>query len=284
VRLVDFGDGLQFACIGALPERRLLLEAVYGYLTLRNGVPTGYVLNSALFGSAEIAYNVFETFRGAEAAGVYARVLAMTRHLFGSDAFTVYPYQLGGAGNEEGLRSGAWWFYQKLGFRPRDPGALRLMRRELARLAARPARRSSRATLEQLGEHNVYLHLGEPRPDVIGVLPLARVGLAVTKSLAGRFGADRERAADECAREAARRLGARPGRDWSADERVAFRRWAPLVTLLPGLERWSPADRRALLAVIRAKGGRRESDFVRRFDAHRRLRAAVRELVRRTRE
>ena len=67
MRLVDFGDGLQFAMIGMQPERRLLFETVTGYLTLRNGVPIGYVLSSTLFGSAEIAYNVFETWRGAEA-------------------------------------------------------------------------------------------------------------------------------------------------------------------------------------------------------------------------
>jgi hypothetical protein len=51
------------------------------------------------------------------------------------------------------------------------------------------------------------------------------------------------------------------------------------VLLLPRLERWSEAERRSLVEVIRAKGGRRESDFVRRFDAHRRLRAAIRDLA-----
>ncbi|MBX3464637.1 MAG: hypothetical protein KF830_15820 [Planctomycetes bacterium] len=61
VRLYDCGAGLEFAVIGMRPERRLLLEAVYAYLTLKNGVPIGYVLTSGLFGSSEIAYNVFDT-------------------------------------------------------------------------------------------------------------------------------------------------------------------------------------------------------------------------------
>jgi hypothetical protein len=39
--------------------------------------------------------------------------------------------------------------------------------------------------------------------------------------------------------------------------------------------RWSPAERRALVRVVRAKGGRRESDFVRAFDAHAKLRHAL---------
>ena len=119
MRVVEWDDGLQFACLGVLPERRFLLEAVYAFLTLRNGVPIGYALSSALFGSSEVAYNVFETFRGGEAAHVYARLLATVRTLFGSDTFAIYPYQLGHE-NDEGLASGAWWFYYKLGFRPRE--------------------------------------------------------------------------------------------------------------------------------------------------------------------
>jgi hypothetical protein len=275
VRLVDWGGGLQFAAIGALPERRLLLESVYGFLTLKNGVPIGYVLNSALYGSAEIAYNVFETFRGGEAAHVYGRVLATVRALFGSDSFTVYPYQLGGDGNAEGLASGAWWFYQKLGFRARDAGVLRTMERELARLATRPRARTSIATLRRVAEHNVYWHAGAERDDVIGILPLSKVGLALSDALARRWGSDRESAQRESEREAARLLGLRSTRGWSRGERLAWSRWAPLVAILPGLARWTPLQRRALIEVVRAKGGRRESDFALRFDAHRPLRRAL---------
>ena len=72
VRIAEWEDGLQFACLGVVPERRFVLEAVYAFLTLRNGVPIGYALASALFGSSEIAFNIFETFRGGEAAWIYA--------------------------------------------------------------------------------------------------------------------------------------------------------------------------------------------------------------------
>jgi hypothetical protein len=283
VRMVDCGEGLQFACMGARPERRLLTEAVYGFLTLKSGVPTGYVLTSTLFRSAEIAYNVFETYRGGEAAKVYGRVLATTAHLFGADSFTIPPYQLGGAGNEEGLESGAWWFYRKLGFQPHDRDTRALASREQARIVRNRAHRSSRAVLAELGEHNLYWHAGRSRDDVLGLLPLANLGLAVTDLLARRFGGESDRGAAACEREAAAVLGAGPTRDWNAGERAAFVRWAPLVLLLPGLSRWGAAERRGLLEVIRAKGGVRDSEFVRRFDAHARLRHALASLARRTR-
>jgi hypothetical protein len=277
VRLVDFGGGLQFACIGALPARRLLLEAVYGYLTLKNGVPIGYVLTSTLFGSAEIAYNVFDTWRGAEAGFVYARVLAMTRHLFGSDTFTVVPYQLGDE-NDEAIESGAWWFYQKMGFRPRARAAQALMARELARERRNPSHRSTRATLRRLARHSMHLDLGRKREDVLGRLELPRVGLHAMRLLAARGIADRRRTSAEVAVESRRLLGVSIN-DWSAAEQDAWERWAPLVMVLPGLERWTKQERAALVEVIRAKGGRRESDFVRRFDAHTRLRRAIARLV-----
>lgn len=279
VRLVDCGEGLEFAAIGVVPERRLMLESVYGFLTLKNGVPTGYVLTSALFGSSEIAYNVFDTWRGGEAGYVYGRVLAMTRAVFGSSEFTIYPYQLGGDGNAEGIASGAWWFYQKLGFRPRDPGALALMREELARMRRNPRHRSSPATLRALAAHNMYWHAGRQRDDVIGVLPLENVGLAITDYLAARFGADRERGEQACAAEAARQCGVPGWRRWPAAERLWWTRWSPLVLILPGVTRWTPAERAALVGVIRAKAGRRETGFVRRFAAHPKLRNALRRLI-----
>jgi hypothetical protein len=279
VRLVDWGEGLQFAVIGFVPERRLMLECVYGALTLQSGVPIGYVLYASLLGSCETAYNVFPTYRGGEAAHVYARVLATARTLLGSDSFTVMPYQLGDD-NEEAIESGAWWFYGKLGFLPKDPATLRLMRRELAAMRRRPAHRSSPATLRRLARECVFWHEGAPRRDVIGLIDIGNVGLHVTDLLARRFGSDRAAAERGCADEVATLLGLRAA-SWSADERLWLTRWAPLVLALPGITRWPARDRRALAAVIRLKGGRHESEFARAFAAHRRLRAGVLQLARR---
>ena len=137
VRVVDDGHGLQWAVIGTLPARRPILRATYGMLTLRNGVPIGYVGVDTLFKCADLSYNTFQTFRGGEAAFVFGRTLAAITWLFGSRSFTLEPYQLGHR-NEEGIESGAWWFYYKLGFRPRNSGVARLVRRELQRMKIRP--------------------------------------------------------------------------------------------------------------------------------------------------
>jgi len=282
VRVLECEDGLAFVAIGFRPERRLLFEAVYGFLTLQNDVPIGYVLNSALFGSAEVAYNVFDAFRGAEAAHVYGWVLACVHQLFGVDTFTVYPYQLGHE-NEEGIASGAWWFYQRLGFRPRHAPTLALMRRELARMQARPGYRSPPAMLRRLARENMYYSSGKARDDVIGVLSLAELAEPGARLLAERYGACQAEGEEALAREVAQRLGVRAPVGWSAGERLWWRRWAPVLAALPELEQWSPAERRAALGVVRAKGGRRESDFVRALDGHVPLRRALRRAATRAR-
>jgi hypothetical protein len=274
VRIVSCGGGLQFACIGAKPERRLMLEAVYGFLTLKNGVPAGYVLASSLFNSTEVAYNIFDTYRGAEAGAILGRVISMMHHMFGADTFSIDPYQLG-YGNAEGLESGAWWFYYKMGFRPKDPEVRRLLRGELARIKRNRHHRTDPATLEQMASEYVFLHTNPKEKIAVGSLSIGTIGMRISGLLADRHGADRERALRECSREAALLLGVRSMRSWSPGERLAWKRWSPLVLLLKGVKRWSPQNKRALVRVVRAKGGRRETDFVRLFDGHRLLKKAV---------
>ncbi len=275
-RWVDCGSGLAFGLLGLRPRRRLLLESSYAALTLKNGVPIGYVLVSALFGSAEVAYNVFETFRGAEAAHVLGRVLAMAHAVFGCDTFSVDPYQLG-YGNAEGLASGAWWFYYKLGFRPRDAEVKRLLQRELRAMKEDPRHRSSIQTLEGLASANLYFEARDSRADIIGEIPLGAIGVAISRWLAENYGADRERGLRECAAQAGTALGVDPA-DLDPAEKLWWNRWSPVVAAIDAAS-WPAAERRALARVILAKGGRHESDYVGRFDAHSRLRSALLELT-----
>ncbi len=268
-------DGaLQFVLYGVLPQRRFLLETLYGYLVLKNGVPISYGAVTCLFNSAEVAYTVFDSFRGGESTQIYVRILTMAYQVFGCDTFMIDPYQLG-MENDDALGSGAWWFYQKLGFRPRDKELLQLMEQEVSAMQRRSRHRSSRAVLKRLATENVYLPLIKQRDDVVGMLNLANVGLKITDLYAHRFGADRELGERTLAAEAASRLGVNGFEGWSAGEKLAWRRWSPLVTLLNKVDRWPALDQEALVRLIRAKGSRHELDYLRGFDGLRRLREAI---------
>ena len=174
----------------------------------------------------------------------------MLRALYGADTFVIDPYQLGD-GNAEGIASGAWWFYQKLGFRSDDRATLARMRKELAR-----GGRSTPATLRALARTNVYWSAGARRADVLGRFPLARLAQAAARELA-RHGSERA-----CAAAAAAHLGIRLRASQS------FERWAPLLLALPGVERWSRAERAALARVAEFKGCVDELEYVRALQQH----------------
>jgi hypothetical protein len=277
VRMVDDGDGLQWIVIGTLPERRPILRATYGMLTLRNGVPIGYVGADTLFRCVDLSYNTFPTFRGGEAAFVFARTLAALRMLFGARTFTIEPYQLG-KNNEEAIESGAWWFYYKLGLRPRNPAIRALVRDELARIKAKPRYLSSAATLRRLAADYLYFETdGVTAPYWPRV---ADFGSKIAEHLAARGDASREDALSACLEDAKQRLKAAPPPRASKDILTAWKNWSAVIALLPGIEGWSRHERNHLARVITAKGGRHDSDYLALFDSHRKLGPLLRRITR----
>ncbi|QQR74335.1 MAG: hypothetical protein IPJ17_01710 [Holophagales bacterium] len=279
VRRFRHEDGLELVAIGSRPERRLLLAAAYGLLTLRNGVPIGYVQLDGFLGTTLVHFNTFETFRGADAAWVFARALATARVLFGSHAFAIEPYQLGHL-NDEALDSGAWWFYARLGFAPRDAAIAALAAREAERRRRRPAARSSRRTLAQLARGYLYW---EPEGRTATVPPHAAASHAISTALAALDGVhgsqSSERAGREWVARIAGEIGLGPGTALTTEERLWLGRWAPLLATLPGISTWSREERLGLGAIVRAKAGRRESAAVQVARSHPRFGPALLELA-----
>ena len=66
----------------------------------------------------------------------------------------------------------------------------------------------------------------------------------------------------------------------SAAARAAWDAWVPILALIPGLEHWNDDEKLDLVRMILAKGGRRDSDYLRLFDRHPRLGDALRQLTR----
>jgi hypothetical protein len=283
VLLVEMGRGLRVALMGLQPAVRLPFEGYYAFLVIRNGVPVGYGGGWCLFETLEFGFNIFESFRQGESAWILGQVLRAYHRVFGMRTVVVDPYQLG-AGNPEALRSGAFYFYLHLGFRPRGETVRRLLDEELAKIACDHTYRSPGRVLRHLAREEACLTLpgGSAAPE--HRLRARDLAALVTRDVAQRHGGDRERATRAALARVTRALGVEHLGGWSATERRALRQWALVLALVPELDRWSERSRARLVQTIRAKGGRGEGPYVRRLLALTPLTRALEALVRRSPE
>jgi len=279
VLVVDAGRGLTLVFIGIEPDFRLPLEGYYGFLALKNGVPVSYGGGWALFGALDFAVNIFASFRQGESAYLATQLLRAYRRIFNMRTIVVDRYQLGHE-STEALRSGSFYFYHRLGFRPRDPGVIRVLAEERAKIAADASYRSPIPVLKRLAADEVFLTLpgGLAAPEKR--LRATDVSALVARRIAREFGGDRRLATRVSTERVGRILGAARRSGWPGPEQRSFARMSLVAALIPDLATWRLAERRELVAVMRAKGGASEMGYARRLDAHARLRHSLEALAR----
>lgn len=254
VTLFRLDRGIDVALFGMRPGWRLALETYFGYLAFKNGVPAAYG-GAWMFGHrCKIGVNVFPFMRGGESALLFAELMRVYRQHFGPEVFFVEPYQIG-RGNPDGIRSGAFWFYYRLGFRPVQPDLASLAEAEAKQMAHDRSHRSSVATLRRLAESDLRWSPRDP-----GALPLPdpyRVNRALSAFVGRVYRGDRA-AAIAATRAPTVKLFADVAPQPQA--RAIAQAFGPLLAMLGGLDRWSADKRRALarLLVEKLSGDERE--------------------------
>ncbi|HYY42964.1 MAG TPA: hypothetical protein VE775_09550, partial [Pyrinomonadaceae bacterium] len=103
------------------------------------------------------------------------------------------------------------------------------------------------------------------------------IGLKIARHMGQSFDGDAAKIRRASATTVARALGLSTDK-WRAAEQRAFADLALMLALIPDLARWSPAEKRAVVRVVRAKAGVDELDYLRRLQQHARLRRAIIEL------
>lgn len=278
VYLYEPGRGVQLAILGNQMDIRLPLESNLGAMLVRNGMPVGYGIGSMLFERAEVAINVFPAYRGGESPFTVQEFFRLFCHHFGARLLLVRSYQIGDD-NTEALESGSFWFYYKLGFRPVKKRVRRLAEEEFERVRADSSYRTPMRMLKRLSKSDVFFHIDPDRMDGYEELPVEKIGRIVTKYIADRFGGRRDEAIRESVKHVARTLNIKGWRRWSRDEITGLERLAPLVATFPDLQEWTVREKAALARLIRAKGGRRERDFVRLSNSCSRFKKTVEDLA-----
>jgi hypothetical protein len=271
VTVADCGHGLQVVLAGMLPEWRSTLESDLFFLIVKNGVPIAYGPASVFQGCCEMGINLFPEFRGGEIRFIYAQLMRTLYNLAAVRYFFLVSYGMG-EGNPAALKSGAFWFYRKMGFKASNPEVEGLAQEEEKIMRSKRGYRSSMRTLRRLSYTDAYLDLsrGRCRP-----LDFESLSQEATRYVARRFDGDRDRAARGSTRRLIRILGIEDYTEWTRDERYWMRELGPILCLIPNLESWPVRDRRALAAVIRSKGASYELTYTRRAAKHTRLAAAL---------
>ena len=267
VYLADVGSGTAVAVFGLQRRNRFPLECTLGYLILSNGVPVGYGGSSVMFRQVNTGLNIFDDYRGSEAAFLWVQVMRVYHHITGCNRYIANPYQFG-AENDEALQSGAFWFYYRLGYRPVAAEIRKLASREFAKTKSKRRYRSDIKTLRRLASCDMHLTLpGAKHSDLFEERWIETSSMLATRVLGEAGGRTRRNAATRVARQLAEDIGIRSFDSWSISERKAFERIAPIAAAAAP-KKWSPAARKSMRELLRAKGGDKEARYARLIGQH----------------
>ncbi len=280
----NLGRGVDIFVMGVPPQHRLPLRAYTAALIFKNGVPVAYFEGLSVFERMESGFNLFYTFREGETAWLFSRVLRLMRQLLRVTVFSIDPYQIGHE-NEEGIESGAFWFYRKLGFRPVLPELMKLALAEEKKIAANARYRTPAKTLRKLAAGHMLFEGPPSVPASAGMshsraankwdrFQVRNVGLAVQRRMAGDFDGHANRIQQASLDYVARALGIDP-RAWNLSELETLNNLSLVLAMIPGMNRWSGEDKRLAASIIRAKAGNDERRYLRLMQMHEPLREAI---------
>jgi hypothetical protein len=268
----NIGRGVDIFLMGLPPDKRLPLRAYHAATIFKNGVPVAYFEGLSLFERMESGFNLYYTFREGETAWLYAQTLHIFHHLLGVSVFTLDPYQIGFE-NEEGIESGAFWFYRKLGFRPTSSKVLKLVLNEEKKIAGRPGYRTSARMLRKLAESPMIFELGQTNSGDWDRFQLRNIGLAIQRRMATIHEGDTEKFRLDAVEKLTRALGLLPEAFAPAGS-PALNDFAAALSLVD-LSGWNAGEKHALTQVVRAKATSDESRYLKLMQRHARLRRAM---------
>lgn len=267
VELHDMGQGISVALLTLPPGRRTQFDGYIGYVAFANAVPVAYGGAWIFPGKSKVGINVFPAFRGGPSALLFASILRCYAQRYDVGCFEADNYQLG-HGNADGIRSGAYWFYYRAGFRTVDKELAAIAERERAVMDRDGAHRTEPRILRKLASQPMRLFLRKEKAPVFEPVDLSEAVFRHVSALAWK---DRADVAKRCAAIIARSVKDVDMSSWSEAERHSFLDLAPAVAIIPDLARWPAKDKQDLLLLMRAKGLANEVAYLMLLRNHKRL-------------
>jgi hypothetical protein len=265
----ELGRGTEAFVMGVPAEHRLPLRAYHAALILKNGVPVAYFEGLSIFERMESGFNLYYTFRDGETAWLYARILHLMRQLLGVTVFSIDPYQIGHE-NEEGIESGAFWFYRKLGFRPVRPDLMKLTLTEERKMAADPGYRTSARTLRKLAAGNMLFELEPNQARAWDRFEVRNIGLAVQRRMAREFDGSPQRIRAHSIDLVSRVLGLEKSEALKSAGDLSL-----VLAMVPSVAKWSEPEKSLAAQIVAAKARADEALYLSKMQKHASLRASL---------
>lgn len=274
-RFYSAGRGMSIAFFFATPDYRLTTESYVGYMAFKNGIPLAYGGAWICGGNGRIGVNIFPWFRGGESAWIFTQLIACYHKNLGVQQFSVEPYQIG-LDNPDGIASGAFWFYYKLGFRPKQEALAKIAEEEWRCITAQKGHRSSSALLKQLAHSILHIQLGSKPADAVDSVVIRKL---VADHVREKYRGDYRSATADAARKAALALGIKTIAATKPEFRKLFEEFALLLVRFPNLETWPDDDKKLLAKMISEKALGNESESIRLWQQNRSFQKALKRLL-----
>lgn len=259
LQLFDMGRGMQIALVGMRKGKRLSLESYIGFMAFKNGVPIAYGGGWIWGQRCKIGVNIYPAFRKGESAWQFAQIMRLYYQNCGVRHFIVKPYQFG-KDNPEGLKSGAFWFYYRFGYRPMDKAISETAEKEWDRIQSDKSYRTPVTLLRHFTGSAMEWKISKqsfPASDA-GV-----ISKGITDMINSRYQGNRWLAINSCSNEMNKLLkGNMKNKPVSNKGNIVWENWCLLAGYMNFLKGWTSAEKKEFLRLIQLKQSGKEIEYV----------------------
>jgi len=258
ITLFQLDNGISIALYGSSVAKRYSLESYIGYLVFKNNIPASYG-GGWLFGErCQFGINILEAFRGGESSLIICELLRVYHQQFGATCFVVKPYQFG-LHNAEAIKTGAFWFYYKFGFRPENQDLKELAHKEEKEKLTNPKYKSTTATLKQYTKSNLELVLSTTSFPNYDAEVLSK---KMTSYINAQFNGNRELALDFCFNQLNKNLELSI-HDWNSVDLEYAKQISVICCMKPNSAEWQNKNKKNILLLITLKSSKTELPWIR---------------------
>ncbi|MBK9399636.1 MAG: hypothetical protein IPN36_01905 [Bacteroidetes bacterium] len=277
LHVYDAGRGMDIVLIGMDADHRQPIDSYIGFMAFKNRLPYAYGGAWLLGKMAKIGINVFPSYRGGESAWFFAQLMRVYKQVFQPAYFVAEPYQVG-RNNPEGIETGAFWFYYRLGFRPVQRKLQDLAKKEFERLLQNKNHKTSKRILEQLVEDEMVLLINSDSGILKFKYDTASLSAALTKYIRQRYKGDTRAAEQEAVSTLCADLHISDDATYAA-LKPGLEKIALYIQAGGGIKKWNESDRQLLLNMIAEKAIGRDSEYAILYAKHEKLEQLLCKLV-----